>query len=101
MRSAAKNAEIRKLYAERRAEGLCGKCGEPALPGRAVCDDHAEIGLNSQQKKENVLRRRAYQTTEPYRRTVRRRYDAQQDIFNPDRARVRGNTSVPYTWTER
>lgn len=33
-------AYMRKLYAQRRAEGLCVKCGKPVIGNSAYCDLH-------------------------------------------------------------
>ena len=54
----ARRAEERKLYAARRAKGLCGRCGGPAFAGAAQCGPCAALEEGRAPKKNAASRRR-------------------------------------------
>ena len=57
--SSCAGADERELYAERRAAGLCGRCGGPAS-GASLCDSCAALGVGRDRKKRNAARRGRY-----------------------------------------
>lgn len=46
-----RNREREKaLYRERKAKGLCVKCGQPAMPGKRYCEKHHKIHIDGHKK---------------------------------------------------
>ena len=54
----ARRAEERKLYAARRAKGLCGRCGRPTFAGAAQCGPCAALEEGRATKKNAASRAR-------------------------------------------
>ena len=54
----ARRAEERKLYADRRAKGLCGRCGSPVFAGASRCGPCAALEEGRAPKKNAASRRR-------------------------------------------
>ena len=65
----ARQAAERKLYAARRAEGQCGRCGDSALEGASRCGPCARLETRRHPRKNAASRRRYAKRRESWRCT--------------------------------